>query len=339
MQHLVESANNFIFNALAPSTRMTHQAAINSYLDAFDTFGETAPVPATQTSLILWLTHSATRTIRPLAPSTLRTYLSSLTSVHQELGFYNLMEDKPLVNRCFKGIKRFKGDSSKLLRRPITTDILVKVKSILSDNFHCKLYFAAATLATYGLLRMGEFTVQANHLSSGGGMKVNAFKVLTLQQIKLFRADSTVVNLHHTNQYDSVSYMSITLRISKTDPFRKTVTIHVGNQVPVQAMLRYLKVHPLLQSTSAPLFVQSQLVHLPLTRDIMIEVTRKLLKLLGYDDTQFHGHSFRKGGATSLAKAGVSDSVIQLVGRWASECYKLYIVTPMETLLEASRSM
>ena len=71
----------------------------------------------------------------------------------------------------------------------------------------------------------------------------------------------------------------------------------------------------------------------------MIEVTRKLLKLLGYDDTQFHGHSFRKGGATSLAKAGVSDSVIQLVGRWASECYKLYIVTPMETLLEASRSM
>ena len=157
--------------------------------------------------------------------------------------------------------------------------------------------------------------------------------------ISYFDTDNTPNDVQNLVQYGSVSHMSVTLRISKTDPFRKTVTVHVGNKVPVLAMLNYLKVHPLLSQSTAPLFVQSQTVHLPLTRDIMIDVTRRLLKMLGYDEKQFHGHSFRKGGATSLAKAGVPDSVIQLVGRWASECYKLYISTPVETLLKASQAM
>jgi len=332
MSSLVEPANEFIFNCIAPSTRLTYQAALNSYLNCFAAFGEDAPFPATQVSLILWATHSATRAARPLAPSTLRTYLSSLVTLHEEMGFRNLLEDKPLVNRCFKGIKRFKG-ASKLIRRPITTDLLARVKTLLNDSFCCKLYWAAATLATYGLLRMGEFTVNANQ-SQG-----NPFKLLTLQQLKLMKEDGTQVSLSTVNQWTSVTHMSLTLRTSKTDPFRKTVTIHIGHPIPVRAMLSYLRVHPCLHLPSSPLFVQSLNSHNALTRDIMITVTRVLLRQLGLNDNEYHGHSFRKGGATSLAKAGIADSVIQLVGRWLSDCYKLYIVTPLETLLDASRAM
>lgn len=332
MSSLVDLANDFIFNCIAPSTRLTYQAALNSYLNCFAAFGEDAPFPATQVSLILWLTHSATRAQRPLAPSTLRTYLSSLVTLHEEMGFRTLLEDKPLVNRCFKGIKRAKG-ASKLIRRPITTDLLAKVKPLLNESFCCRLYWAAATLATYGLLRMGEFTVSQ--------AQSNAFKLLTLQQLKLMKEDGTHVSIHafDHDQWASVTHMSLTLRTSKTDPFRKTVTIHIGHAVPVQAMLSYLRLHPRLRDPSSPLFVQSLANHTALTRDIMITVTRVLLRKLGLNDNEFHGHSFRKGGATSLAKAGIADSVIQLVGRWLSDCYKLYIATPLETLLDASRAM
>lgn len=335
MSSLVDLANDFIFNCIAPSTRLTYQAALNSYLNCFTGFGEDAPFPATQVSLILWLTHSATRAQRPLAPSTLRTYLSSLVTLHEEMGFRNLLEDKPLVNRCFKGIKRFKGAASKLIRRPITTDLLAAIRTLLNDSFCCRLYWAAATLATYGLLRMGEFTVSQS--------QSNAFKMLTLQQLKLMKENGAQVSMNTLesdhDQWTSVTHMSLTLRTSKTDPFRKTVTIHIGNTIPVQAMVNYLRLHPCLHNPSSPLFVQSTSNHAALTRDIMITATRSLLRMLGLNENEYHGHSFRKGGATSLAKAGVADSMIQLLGRWLSDCYKLYIATPLETLLDANRAM
>ncbi len=331
MSHLVKAANDFIFNSLAMSTRQTYGSALNSYLNCYTEFGQQAPFPATQQSLVLWLTHCAIRTVRPLAPSTLRTYLSGLCSLHEEMGYRNLLEDKPLVHRCFRGIKKSRGAST-FVRRPITTKVLAQIKTKLNESFQCTVYYAAATLATYGLLRMGEFTIS-------GSNKSNAFKLLTLQQLTLMKENGDPIHVSDVSQYGLVTRMSITLRTSKTDPFRKQVTIQIGHSTPVQAMLSYLRIHPLLHDLSSPLFLESVSSRVPLTRDNMIAATRLLLHELGYKENEFHGHSFRKGGATSLFEAGVADSIIQLIGRWTSDCYKLYIVTPLETLLEASRAL
>lgn len=40
---------------------------------------------------------------------------------------------------------------------------------------------------------------------------------------------------------------------------------------------------------------------------------------------EFGGHSPRAGGATFLARLGVSEDVIQAIGRWSSEAWKIYI--------------
>jgi hypothetical protein len=37
------------------------------------------------------------------------------------------------------------------------------------------------------------------------------------------------------------------------------------------------------------------------------------------------GHSIRSGGATSLALAGIPDNIIQGMGRWSSDSFKIYI--------------
>jgi hypothetical protein len=335
MSPLVDKANAFILNCIATSTRSTYRAAMNSYLDCFAAHGTEAPFPATQTSLCLWLAHSATRTKpKSLQPSTMRTYLSGLCSLHEEMGYSHLLDDKPLVGRCFKGIKKtLGGGPGKRVRRPITTDILAQIKAHLQPSFASTLFFAAATLATYGLLRMGEFTVNERPDSAA------AFKLLTLAQLQLMAEDGTVVPMTSPDQWDRVTNMSLVLRVSKTDPFRQTVTIHIGHRVPVQAMLQYLRIHPCLATPASPLFVLSATCHSPLTREAMIQGTRAVLKHCGYDESQFSGHSFRKGGATSLFKAGVAESVIQLLGRWLSDAYKLYVVTPLKVLLQANRSM
>ncbi|KAE9409017.1 hypothetical protein BT96DRAFT_758468, partial [Gymnopus androsaceus JB14] len=39
------------------------------------------------------------------------------------------------------------------------------------------------------------------------------------------------------------------------------------------------------------------------------------------------GHSLRSGGATWLASLGVLVELIQAIGRWASESFKIYIRT------------
>lgn len=343
MSRLVDTANDFIFHCVTASTRNTYEHAMNSYINCFLDHGTTAPFPATQTSLCAWMAWAATRTTRPLAASSLRTYLSSLVSLHTEFGYADLLDDKPLVYRCFTGIKKTKGIATKIQRLPITTELLAKLKPMLNDSFACKLWFAAATAATYGLLRMGEFTIQQDNS--------NAFRLITLAQLQLHTDNSkllplTTVVTSATQQHRSaVNHYSLTLRTSKTDPFRKTVTIHIANPIAVKAMVTYLRAHPAIHQPQSPLFVMSNANPTAtnrlaaLDRTNMISATRAIIARLGLNEQHYNGHSFRKGGATSMAKAGIPDSVIQLVGRWSSDCYKLYVTTPLDTLLDASRSM
>ncbi|KAF8231978.1 hypothetical protein L208DRAFT_1398121 [Tricholoma matsutake] len=49
---------------------------------------------------------------------------------------------------------------------------------------------------------------------------------------------------------------------------------------------------------------------------------RKFFAILSHD---FRGHSPRAGGATFLAALGLSESVIQAIGRWSSAAWKINI--------------
>jgi len=42
-------------------------------------------------------------------------------------------------------------------------------------------------------------------------------------------------------------------------------------------------------------------------------------------DWSFGGHSLRAGGATYFASLGLSEDVIQALGRWSSQAWKVYI--------------
>jgi len=50
----------------------------------------------------------------------------------------------------------------------------------------------------------------------------------------------------------------------------------------------------------------------------------------------FSSHSFRIGAATVAAQRGIPDHQIQLMGRWTSNAYQLYIRTPADVLAKLS---
>ncbi len=63
----------------------------------------------------------------------------------------------------------------------------------------------------------------------------------------------------------------------------------------------------------------------PLSRATVISHLANLCRLENIDPSGYSGHSFRRGGATSLARAGTPHWVIQLLGRWSSDAYKQYL--------------
>jgi hypothetical protein len=57
------------------------------------------------------------------------------------------------------------------------------------------------------------------------------------------------------------------------------------------------------------------------------------------DHKLFMPHSFRISGATMLFRMGVTEEEIKTMGRWASDCYRIYCRLSKERLLELSQKM
>ena len=133
----------------------------------------------------------------------------------------------------------------------------------------------------------------------------------------------------------------MTLNVSKTDAFRQTVTIHIGKTRRTVCAYNVVK-HMLSFNKEATqndyLFVWST-GRLVMYNDFL-KVIKQLAVKAGVDyPASYSGHSFRAGGATALAKAGVPDHRIKLIGRWLSDAYQLYISTPPTALAECARLM
>ena len=114
--------------------------------------------------------------------------------------------------------------------------------------------------------------------------------------------------------------MTVHICASKTDPFRAGVYVRVGatgdNVCPVASMVRYRAAHPLQQGL---LFIFS-CTHFLTRQDMVTMLSRCLPGTPGINT-----HSFRIGGASAAASAGIPNSTIQILGRWSSDSYRRYL--------------
>ena len=263
---------------------------------------------------------------RTLSHASIMVYLAGVRHGHLERGYPDPTVDLPLLNYLCKGIRRHQGtSSSRAVRKPITTQILLDLQQSLSQNHSLpsrdkKLLWAAITLGFYGFLRGGEFTTQHLRCYEKGR--------------HLLRRDIIM----------SKNHFSLLIKGSKTDPFGTTAKIVVAATgtptCPVQAMRIFLRATSDHLPAARPLFTLTTRNYL--TRQVLTDRIRSLLQTTGLTPAQashYSSHSLRIGAATEAAAAGLPDWLIQTAGRWRSDAYKRYIRGPKRALLTVAPAL
>lgn len=253
-----------------------------------------------------------------LASSSVRLYLSALRFFQINLsGVDPSLPDMARLHYTVRGLSRLQLAGDRPTRLPITLDILetlFRVWSVESPTYERVMLWAACSLGFFAFLRAGEFTLTSNSSHQ---------MVLAPSDIQV---DST----------SNPTYLTVTLRRSKTDPFGQGCTLYIGKTdsrtCPVTAILAYLS---LRSPAAGPLFIHEN--GAPLLRSEPVSVVRSALSSAGLEVSRFTGHSFWIGAATSSALAGLPDSLIQTLGRWKSSSFLHYIRTPPQTLLGISQ--
>ena len=135
---------------------------------------------------------------------------------------------------------------------------------------------------------------------------------------------------------DRLNIIRISIKQSKTDPFRKGVDLFLGRSgtdiCPVVALLNYLIIRGM---APGPLFLCRNGSYL--TRQVFMRTVRQALEVAGVDQSLYSGHSFRIGAATTAAARGIEDFVIKTLGRWHSTAYLQYVRIPRDQLAFYSR--
>lgn len=318
--HLTSLANELFKEGLASSTRSTYAAGQRRFRN-FCRYLKCSPVPSTEATLVLFVTHLAETNT---AYATIKVYLAAVRQLHVSTGLHAqfYLQLTPRLQQVLRGIKkRQAAHHPTRIRLPITIHIMKKIKEALSPelrSYNNTMLWAACCMAFFGFMRVGEFTIP----TKGSYDKTSH---LSLSDVSVDRRDNPRL-------------LRVTIKQSKTDPFRRGVNIYLGATngpiCPVRGILPYLAVRG---NRQGPLFTTED--GSGLTRQTFATLINPLLSRLNLNTKNYNTHSFRIGAATSAAEAHIPDTYIKMLGRWRSDAYQCYIKTPPHDLAKLSKQL
>eukprot|EP00808_Paulinella_micropora_P000355 g41189.t1 len=329
---LVNEAVGYLECGLAYNTSRSYTSGVNRLKAFAETFASDTwairwwePDPAL---LILFMTY----VIGQISVGSLKVYLYGIRNFCLAHGQADPLRNYH-VERCWRGIKRSKR-KGKDNRLTLTIDLLEKAASFaveqLAGSLSPRAKHDLIVLCTimvwgvFGLFRIGELVIS--------GPKRYA-RVLRRSHCALAEDGGE-------------TFLRINLDGSKTDPFRGGVDVWLAN-LSCMMLSPVFWFHRLESSAlsvglnrgkAQPMFRWADGISVERTR--FVADARTLLARTGVDDgTRFNGISLRRGGAKSLKLAGASDIAIMRAGRWSSDCFRRYIETPRDEILQEQRNI
>ena len=223
-----------------------------------------------------------------------------------------------------KGLRRVLGSNPRAVRRGVAPSALRRGMDVLLDPCvpaHANLR-AALSLALQGLLRSAEYACDS-------GVRFNPAKHLTRADIVECTPERLVVMMLPCKNMRHLTGKTCPLVIGSGGELVDAVA-------EVRNMLAVDPVSPLAAGTT-PLF-RDPATNEPLRTNRVRDLVRDVMRASGESDPSHFGtHSLRIGGATALFAAGADPTVIRTMGRWSSDCYRLYVRACFESTLKWSR--
>ena len=256
---------------------------------------------------------------RGVAPRTAASYFGEAQSWHLREHGVRLASGIKLerLRQMLRGLRRIRGDASRKVRRGVSAQLLRAAMDARLDPEvpeHANVR-AALALAFQGLLRGAEFT------STGA---FNADTDLARGDVASLAAERLVVMMRPCKNMNHMK--------GKTVP----LVIGAGGSLidAVSEMRNMLKVdpHDPCYADCTPMFRHAD--GKPLEADRMRRMLQDMLRSVGVDQKQFGLHSLRIGGATALFAAGADPMIIRTMGRWSSDCYRLYVRACFEQTMQ-----
>ena len=293
--------------ARAPTTLATYQSGWSSNLEICKTYGM-AVYPDTESKLIAYaaLAHEK----KGILAETIRNYLSAIAFAHRMHGLDDPRQNSSLLKLVIDGCRREDRESGRVkkLRLGISGSMLETIVSSLDrSDFRAARWAAWATCSYFGGFR-------ANELVKNDKLGVTCL----WNHFNLFQKNS------------NINYFLLSKRFLKNMQFGPGIDIPICKTgtaaCPFHSMNIYRSffAHQTNLDT-CPAFMD--LDHKPYTYRQALSDTRFYLNLFGYDGASFGTHSFRIGMATEAGRLELPEWIVKLLGRWNSECYKIYIRT------------
>jgi hypothetical protein len=204
---------------------------------------------------------------------------------------------------------------------PITYVLLAKMFNYLKNGIFNDVtdlvLQTACVVAFFGFLRCRQFTCKTN-FDSNIHLCIGDIDFASHDCVKLF------------------------LKTSKTDVYRQGVYIKLlktDSDLCPYKLLRKLIMNrkSSIATEKDPLFVEEH--NIALFRKYFMSKLKTLLSYLDFVHSDYSGHSFRIGAATTCASNGIQDHMIQTLGRWKSNCLMRYIRMSNRDIIYAQKMM
>lgn len=279
---------------LESASHASYSSALNSYTNFCTQHNlPLEPTPDTLSFYVVYMCHH-------LKPKSVISYLSGICNQLQPI-YPDIRQNRKhkLVINTLRGCTKLRAIPTSRKRAITRTELAATcIKFKPCQKHDDKLFLAILLTGFHGLMRLGELTWPDKQ-------SLRDYRKVILRQSVTTTNDnySFLLPFHKANRLFEGNH--ILIRNTDTDDDPLTVFIH------------YLKSRDTTFPLNPELWLRANGT-IPTRRWFM----RRLSPLL---PGNVGGQSLRAGGATAHAEAGVPEHIIQALGRWSSETFKIYI--------------
>ena len=315
LQRLKSKLAGTLLQNRAPSTTRKYLYAVERWRNWAATKSEISVLPVIDYQFVLYLQSMAdsTRSIAAVMEA-----VNAIAWLH-ELSCLPVVTHSPIVRSVVAGLKRALA-KPKVRKAPVSIEMLKE----MADDVHDPITLTESRLLSMCLLAFASF----------------------LRYDELSRLRCCDVELKE-------DHIVLHIQSSKTDQFRQGASVVIARSevpgiCPVVRLQEYIKLagidlslsERLLRGISVSAAGEKLRKSGSLSYTRMRELVLQKFGQLGYDPSSFGLHSFRAGGATFAANAGVPDRLFKRHGRWKSETAKDgYIQDSLEARLEVTKKL